>query len=307
MSPLMLGLLLQGVSNAADAAPSPAPRFFGRPLDYWQQGLRYPEPVPVGAPPATGAPGEWGQVVKLPDGSFSYQELPPALVRVLEQPTPEHLKAYFEWKLGRTRKILRAAELMKEYRATLALPGDGSGLMPGLIGENPTAHLQAALAPPGLAPHAPVPSTAGPRAPFPPPASGVPSTATPPSPLRPACGEQALIAGGAPPGIKRVEPFRVLYFRRDGCPPCTSQDAVLASWLGSHPEARLERIGFGEQPELWRTHRVRGTPSLVLQSEDGTPPVFREGLQDAAQLDAALDQSRRPQEALQAPSGRASR
>ncbi len=266
----LLACLLQAVTGAADAAvsgPAPVPRFFARPLDYWQQNLRYPEPAAPHAPGSPNGSSEWGQVVKLPDGSLRFQELPLPLVRVLEDPTPGHLRAYFEWKLGRTRKILRAAELMKEYRATLG----GAGLegSPGLIGENPTALLQAAL-----------------RAPSP--ASGVPSTATPPSPLRPACGEQALLPGGAPPGIKRVEPFRLLYFRRDGCPPCTLQDPILANWLASHPETRLEKLAFGEQPELWRAHRVRGTPSLVLLDEETGQSVFREGLQDLAQLEAAL-------------------
>ena len=265
MNPLILGLLLQAIPASADgASSSPAPRFFARPLDYWQHGLRYPEPAPASVPNAPGTPGEWGQVVKLSDGSFSYQELPPALVRVLEQPTPEHIKAYFEWKLGRTRKILRAAELMKEYRTALA--GSSSGLIP----EDPAAFLKAALAAPGLA------SVAASDSPSP---VSVPSAATLPSPPLPQSSNPA-------------RPFRVLYFRRDGCPPCTAQEPVLASWLGSKPEARLEKIAFGEQPELWRAHRVRGTPSLVLLDEETGQSVFREGLQDLAQLDTALAKAR---------------
>ena len=94
-------------------------------------------------------------------------------------------------------------------------------------------------------------------------------------------------------GSQRVEasparPFRVFYFRREGCPPCTTQDPILATWLASKPEARLEKIAFGEQAELWQIHRVRGTPSLVLLDDETHQPVFREGLQDLAQLEAAL-------------------
>ncbi|HVR87201.1 MAG TPA: thioredoxin family protein, partial [Planctomycetota bacterium] len=65
------------------------------------------------------AGSEWGQVVKLPDGTLSYHELPELLVQVLENPTPENIRAYFDWRMEKAGKVLRAAQLMKEYRESV--------------------------------------------------------------------------------------------------------------------------------------------------------------------------------------------
>ena len=111
--------------------PIPIPRFFDRPVDYWHRGLSYEAPAAAKAQDGRGDPGrpsrpagrnDWGQVVRQQDGSFAYYELPKPLVDVLEDPSPDKIRAYFEWKLGRTQKILRAAEAMKEYRAQVAPP-----------------------------------------------------------------------------------------------------------------------------------------------------------------------------------------
>jgi hypothetical protein len=108
-------------------APCAARRFFDRPIDYWQLGLAFPEekkPAPknvgLGQPvlPEKPAPSDWGQVIKQPDGSFAFHELPRALVDVLEDPSPQKIQAYLEWKLTRAQKILRAAQAMKEYRSS---------------------------------------------------------------------------------------------------------------------------------------------------------------------------------------------
>ncbi len=104
--------------------PSPAPhRFFDRPIDYWQRGLGYEEPrgekredLKTARPPA---PSDWGQMVKQPDGTLAFHDLPRPLIEVLEDPSPEKVRAYFLWKLTRTQKILRAAEAMKQFRGTL--------------------------------------------------------------------------------------------------------------------------------------------------------------------------------------------
>lgn len=135
-----LGLLLAflpgrlGAQEAPAGAPKDGPppvrRFFERPIDYWQHGLIYEDdkkpaspaggsPVQPGAPTKP-APSDWGQLVKQPDGTMTVHELPRPLIEVLEDPTPEKIRAYFEWKLARTEKILRAAEAMKEYKASLA-------------------------------------------------------------------------------------------------------------------------------------------------------------------------------------------
>lgn len=109
--------------------PAVLRRFFDKPIDYWGRGLGFEEEISQsgkgreGKPAPISKPSEWGQVVKQPDGTLSYQELPRPLTQVLDHPTPENIRAYFEWRLARTTKILRAAELMKEYRtSTLAAP-----------------------------------------------------------------------------------------------------------------------------------------------------------------------------------------
>jgi hypothetical protein len=103
-------------------------RFFDRPIDYWQRGLGYEEPKETepksekreGRNTArTPAPSDWGQMVKQPDGTLAFHDLPRPLIEVLEDPSPDKVRAYFEWKLTRTQKILRAAEAMKQFRGSL--------------------------------------------------------------------------------------------------------------------------------------------------------------------------------------------
>lgn len=100
-------------------------RFFDRPIDLWGKGLRYSEacegkagPNPAGDPSAKG----WGEIVRLPNGEVAYQELPRPLVAMLENPTPQAVRGYLEWRLEKMRKILMAAELVREYRDATALP-----------------------------------------------------------------------------------------------------------------------------------------------------------------------------------------
>ena len=108
--------------------PPIARRFFDRPIDYWGRGLEFEEDskgnektqkTSDAKPVPKTPPSEWGQVVKLPDGTFSYHDLPRPLVDVLENPSPENIRAYFAFRMEKTQKILRAAELMKEYRASV--------------------------------------------------------------------------------------------------------------------------------------------------------------------------------------------
>jgi len=112
-------------SVQAKESPPPVRRFFDRPIDYWQQGLSYEDEKKPASAPGAGQPGalpkhspsDWGQLVKQADGTMAYHELPRPLIEVLEDPSPVKIRAYFEWKLARTQKILRAAEAMKEYKA----------------------------------------------------------------------------------------------------------------------------------------------------------------------------------------------
>jgi hypothetical protein len=121
--------------------PPIARRFFDRPIDYWGRGLEFEDDSKGSEKTEKSSeakrvpkrpPSEWGQVVKLPDGTFSVHELPRPLVDVLENPSPENIRAYFAFRMDKTQKILRAAELMEEYRASvMGHPGkDGSQVTP---------------------------------------------------------------------------------------------------------------------------------------------------------------------------------
>lgn len=102
-------------------ASAPVHRFFDRPVDLWRSGLELQNaPEKVRGKERVG--DDWGQIVRLPDGQMAYRELPQPLVRLLEDPSPANVRAYFDWRLERTRKILLAAERVKEYRGSQA-PG----------------------------------------------------------------------------------------------------------------------------------------------------------------------------------------
>ena len=151
MAPLLLGMIFhfaaqlgaQEVSGSqVGGKTTPAsPRFFQNPIDYWQRGVSYEErdqqerksaSPPSGKVPPTGKRSDWGQLVTLPDGTLAYHDLPKPLVAVLEDPSPDHIRAYFEWRLARTQKILRAAELMKEFRASESAKAGGGDHAPPL-------------------------------------------------------------------------------------------------------------------------------------------------------------------------------
>ena len=119
----------QDVGRTGGGAPKPVRRFFDRPIDLWRTGLEFRSGSEKAredgkaAPPPGGE--DWGQIVRLPDGQMAYRELPKPLVRLLEDPSTEHVRAYFDWRLERARKILRAAERVKEYRESQALGNYG--------------------------------------------------------------------------------------------------------------------------------------------------------------------------------------
>jgi len=139
----LLALIPELAAQDNREVAAPAPRFFDRPLDYWARGLSYSTPSP-----SAGGDGaltksiqhsqrsDWTQVVRQPDGSYASYALPKPLVDVLEDPSVERIKAYFEWKLGRTWKILRAAEAMKEYRSGLT-HGERPGTPPAAPSPSP--------------------------------------------------------------------------------------------------------------------------------------------------------------------------
>lgn len=146
-------------SVQAKEGPPPVRRFFDRPIDYWQHGLSYEEEKKSATTPAANKPAsvpkqnpsDWGQLVKQADGTMAYHELPRQLIEVLEDPSPEKIRAYFEWKLSRTQKILRAAEAMKDYKASQS---DGPAPAP----------LPSAAPPLGVAPPDPATARKAPQA-----------------------------------------------------------------------------------------------------------------------------------------------
>ncbi len=96
------------LAASSAAAQEGSRRFFETGVDLW------------GKTQAARSSGAWGEALRLPDGTVAFRELPQELVRVLESPTRENVRAYLEWRLERTRKILRAAERVREYREAAA-------------------------------------------------------------------------------------------------------------------------------------------------------------------------------------------
>ena len=240
---------LRAMAQETVKETSKAHRFFDSPVDFWRRGIKLaPKETPQGEkghagqperPAPGGDPSDWGFSVKLPSGQTAYQTLPERLVQVLEDPTPEKVQAYFEWRLKRTAKILRAAEAIKEYRQEL-------------------------LGPPAR------------------------DEASPPSPERPDQVGAPTPLSAKPPQGRSSSSIRLTYFHKKDCPHCDTQDVVLIKWLGRHPDAELQVIEFGERPELWQKHRIRGTPTIVVEDRTGGRPLVLEGLADEKRLDAAL-------------------
>lgn len=254
----VLGSVQAQDAPAAEKPQTCTPRFFDRPIDYWQRGIAYSEAKTADhgkesrgnekSDPSS-ASSEWGQAIRLPDGTMAYQDLPKLLVRVLEEPTPDNIRAYFEWRMSRAQKILRAAELMKEYRSSSAPK------LPTIAEE----------------------------------ARSIPDLREPPEVIAPPEPRTAA-APPATPDAKRG--FVVTYFHKQGCPHCDTQDRILAEWLKENPEGRLDAVEFGTRTELWKAYRVRGTPSLVVQDSQSKKAVFLEGLSRSDSLNAALRASR---------------
>ncbi len=146
-----LGELRAQDSPSKENSPVRTSRFFDRPIDYWQRGIGYgkekgtdsrEDTKAIRKPEAVSPPSDWGQVVKLPDGSLAYHELPKPLVRVLEDPSPENIRGYLEWRMSRAQKILRAAELMKEFKGAAASKARADGersQAPPLPADSPVA------------------------------------------------------------------------------------------------------------------------------------------------------------------------
>jgi hypothetical protein len=75
----------------------------------------------------------------------------------------------------------------------------------------------------------------------------------------------------------------------------------------------LRVVEFGESPELWRAHRIQGTPSLVITDSRSKMRRLLEGLADARLLEGALGEVQNsnppgvPREAEPPPPGKSRR
>lgn len=99
--------------------------------------------------------------------------------------------------------------------------------------------------------------------------------------------ELAEIPRGGVPSAK----LELVYFHKKGCPPCGKQNEILAAWLRGRPGLRFRVVEFGEEPDLWREHRVRGTPSLLFREPSSGRSVLLSGLSETAAMDRAAAQA----------------
>jgi hypothetical protein len=83
-------------------------------------------------------------------------------------------------------------------------------------------------------------------------------------------------------------PFKITYFKKPSCPHCVSQDAILSEWLARRSAGKVDVVMPGEQPGLWKTYQVRGTPTLVLEVGGPGSNEVMVGLQSEAALEATL-------------------
>jgi hypothetical protein len=265
-----LGLLLWAAQSPPEGSAPPGSqaeadsgnRFFRMTIDFWKTGPRKETPAPRSElAPERARETIWAEPIRQPDGSYSLYVPPKPVLAFLENPTPESLKGYLDWKRARAEKLRRAMELLEDYRAkeeALKLEKDGNAKT--------------------------VPDAAG---------------TEPPSVIRAAPANVDAAKPATPPGVPPRAPILVTYFHGKGCPHCTKQDRILAEWLARHPEASVRVLELGESPELWLRHRVRGTPSLLFgEGDDG---VLLEGLSEAARLDQALLELERPRRGIESP------
>jgi hypothetical protein len=114
MSPLPTLTLLLWAAQAASGGSAPdeaasETRFFPATIDFWKSGPK----IPAGTAPYLES--IWAEPVREPDGRFSIYVPPKLVLDFLENPTPENLKGYLDWKRARTLKLRKALELLREH------------------------------------------------------------------------------------------------------------------------------------------------------------------------------------------------
>jgi glutaredoxin len=126
MADLVLLLALVPVmASAQETSSEPAKgRYFGKPVDLWNAGLKLetPAPPPLSNPEA--APGRvairenvWAQPVRTPDGSWLIYTPPKQVLDFLESPSEETARAYLAWKAEQGEKLRKAMLLLAQVRA----------------------------------------------------------------------------------------------------------------------------------------------------------------------------------------------
>jgi hypothetical protein len=122
------GLLLWA-AQSAPASPSeksdasdPGARFFQMTIDFWKSGPRTAGPRRPESAIEPLRESIWAEPVRQPDGRFSIYVPPKAVLDFLENPTPESLKGYLDWKRARAEKLRRALELLAEHQAQQEAP-----------------------------------------------------------------------------------------------------------------------------------------------------------------------------------------
>lgn len=93
-------------------------RFFDRSIDFWRTGAEKKEREAPASEPSGQVTLEtiWAEPVRMPDGRFAIHVPPKPVLAFLEDPTPESLKGYLEWRKARTEKLRRALELLEGSR-----------------------------------------------------------------------------------------------------------------------------------------------------------------------------------------------
>ncbi|HXX94708.1 MAG TPA: thioredoxin family protein [Planctomycetota bacterium] len=109
----------EGDASSREGRSRSPSRFFDRPIDFWRADAGEKERSalpPGGLPDAKSPPGESSTAPGRVPGAEA-RELAPAFARVIEDPSPENIRAYLGERLRRIERILQAAERIREYQA----------------------------------------------------------------------------------------------------------------------------------------------------------------------------------------------